>query len=469
MRLTALSLLILLALVMLSGFSQQKPNYYRHIYVDGRYQIVGSFPLSDREAAGKMCYHFIYDEQNRPVSVEYLVSGYLSGDSYFGKSVASLEIAYSDGFQDCTFKDIYGNTPKDRTSVSSYRLILNDKGHPVSKLNYNANNKLTLDSEGVAQYYWTLDSQGRRISSMRLDENGHRITDRSGIYTNRIKYDRNGFICQRSSYGIDGELSADSTGVAIVKYTFDDMGKEIERSYFGTDELPVLDRKMEVSRMVTVYNEIGNPIERRNYGTDGRIKLDSNGIAIYRIDYNDHGNYIRSSYYGTDDNPIEYEGAASLVYIRDSRGNVSQWITYGIDGNPTSIDGVVSYRHQFDEYRNVTEYSKHDLSGNLVETEGFAIKRMEYDNKGRRISITHFDQNLEKCLIESDRLMFHRVDISYDALGYDLENRFFGITGAPHPQEYLRGAVAIRWVRNESGEATKTQFISADGTVLHEF
>jgi len=125
----ALTLLILLALVMLSGFSQQKPNYYRNIYVDGRYQIVGSYPLSDREAAGKMCYHFIYDEQNRPVSVEYLVSGYLSGDSYFGKSVASLEITYSDGFQDCTFKDIYGNTTKDNTSVSSYRLILNDKGH----------------------------------------------------------------------------------------------------------------------------------------------------------------------------------------------------------------------------------------------------------------------------------------------------------------------------------------------------
>jgi len=220
--------------LLIEGCTKKPANYYRKIELDGRYSIVGRYPVPDKIANKVNCYHFIYDEKGKLIKVEYLKSGKLQNDPYFG--VARIIIEYSEGYEKRIFQDAKGKPKANSDGVYSIRLKLDENNNPISLFNYDKEGNLTEDKYGVAQYLWTLDKKGWRIKSIRIDKDGERITDNNGYYELRWKYDGKGNIIERSNHGKDGQLLEGKDGVAITRMKYDENGNTIEERYFGTDE-----------------------------------------------------------------------------------------------------------------------------------------------------------------------------------------------------------------------------------------
>ena len=157
---------VLISLFLISGCTKKPVNYYRRVRIDGRYAIVGAYPVADEQAKKINCYHFVYDEKGRVIRVECLE--HFKGGSWdwlhfpfpFGLGVYGVKIEYSDGYEKRTYLDREGE-PTNRDflfgRVYSIRLKLNEKNHPVSLFNYDETGNLVEGHDGVAQYVWTLN------------------------------------------------------------------------------------------------------------------------------------------------------------------------------------------------------------------------------------------------------------------------------------------------------------------------
>jgi len=114
---------------------ERRANYYGHIELNGRYEIVGRFPIPDEMAQKVNCYHFFYDDSNQLIKVEYLKRGKLSEDEVFGFGITRVIIERSEGFER-VYQDVRGNPTTNIYGVHSIRLRLNESNHAVALFNW---------------------------------------------------------------------------------------------------------------------------------------------------------------------------------------------------------------------------------------------------------------------------------------------------------------------------------------------
>ncbi len=273
-----------------------KTEYFRQIALDGNFDIVGRYPISESAARQGAAYRLTYNN-NGLEKVEYTINGHMKeNDLYFHAGQIKIE-HMDDGWEKRSYYNYKGKPTRDIVSGAySVRIHKDEDNNTISLYNYNKTNSLMKDKYGVAHYLCYLDDEGRRSSSIRFDVAGNRVTDKEGFYellsryddegnvveqlnydedgklmddkdyftSIRRAYDENGNIIDERFYGIDGELKLHTfVGVAMIKRAYDDQGRIIEERYFGIDEMP---------RERVKYSGFSYAMIRYNYGTDGEIK-----------------------------------------------------------------------------------------------------------------------------------------------------------------------------------------------------
>lgn len=430
-------------IILLAGCNSKQAKYYRFVEINGRYEITGRYPLSDAEGATMTCYHFIYNEEKKLASVEYLCNGKKSEFSYFGADVASVKIEYQPGFIEHHYLDIYGEQTDDFWGVSYRRLKLDENENPIAVFNYNKDGVLTKDTMGVTYYALRLDEKGRCVAAMRLDERGTRIYDSDGVYEVRYVYDKNDNKIETSSYGKDGQLMARSNNVATDKCKYDENNNLVELRYYGPDGQRVLNSKNGASAIKMKYNDLGLAIETAYYGTDDQLK-ECDEVAIYKYEYDKNGNQTSETYYGADNQIIEGSGHAKVQKSYDTHGNESQRSFYGIDGKlKEGVSGVATYKYKYDEYRRTIEMSKFDSRNRPVSTDGYSIERLNHDRPNRKTTKSYFDTENQKCVITVNGVKYHKIEYIYDKQDRLTEQRFYGTDD--RLTEAFNGIAIVQW------------------------
>jgi len=93
---TLASFTISMAILLFSvptGSAGETHQYYRHIELDGSYNLVGRYPVDKKDANSVNCYRFTYDEDGRLIKVEYTKGGRLAIDPYFEVAQIILSMA----------------------------------------------------------------------------------------------------------------------------------------------------------------------------------------------------------------------------------------------------------------------------------------------------------------------------------------------------------------------------------------
>jgi YD repeat-containing protein len=107
-----------------------------------------------------------------------------------------------------------------------------------------------------------------------------------------------------SYFGLDGRLTLERDGYAIVRTVYDSRGNLTEDSFLDETGQPA--HLKQAAKAVYTYNKYGWQIERRFYGVDGQlIKNPTSGRAIVRSQYDDAGRITSETSFDEHDAPVD--------------------------------------------------------------------------------------------------------------------------------------------------------------------
>lgn len=233
----------------------------------------------------------------------------------------------------------------------------------------------------------------------------------------------------------DGSVFTDCPdGYAVTTRTYDSAGNVARQSYYDANGNPVL-LPAGYHTVEKEYNESKKPVKTAYFDTEGNLVPGTrDGYAVVRDSYDDAGNIIQETYYDKDDKPLLLSsGYAGLRKAYNAQNKVIRTEYLGEDGEPIALaNGTAVLLNAYDDAGNMISETYLDLSGSrhviestnprsyyayaeiikiynennkLIEMEyctvddmlspgphGFAVQTYEYDEKGRQIRTSWFDQ-----------------------------------------------------------------------------
>ncbi len=126
------TLLIFLLSIVIFNCSKSQPNYYKDVYLDGRYEIIGKNPINDDIANKTDCYHFVYNKKGKIIKVEHLLKGVLQNDTNYGISITLVE--NSEGYETRKFLTVKGKPIASIDGVYSIQLRLEENNNVIKTL-----------------------------------------------------------------------------------------------------------------------------------------------------------------------------------------------------------------------------------------------------------------------------------------------------------------------------------------------
>lgn len=389
------------------------------------------------DSVGNMTKVVYYDIERKPISgnlYTYDSRGFMSQWTHLGSDLkpepdednlvrAHYEYDTRGNLVKTAYFEADGVTPRpDNEGISAYTFTYDDNGNSVEQCYFNDKGQPTLSlKNSFAKKTRSYDDYGY-VNSIRYYNASGQLTLVEGIAGYDWINDKNGNCLEQKPIGLNGTLAP---GRHILKMTYDSLGNEIEKAYFGNSG-PVLNSDG-LHRVTMAYNSRGQVIKQCYYDTKGKLTLDKDHVAIVVFEYNDRGDEIKQSFYGSDQKPVtSTEGFSSLVKEYDELGNKVKTIVYGPDGqltDPKKLVPVIVYK--YDETGNEVYRAYQDGNGHLIASPKykFAILRMEYDSHNNNTSCAYFD-TADKPTLGINGV--HKVVMAFNDQDKETEEAYFG-------------------------------------------
>ena len=326
-------------------------------------------------------------------------------------------------------------------------VIAQDKGYAIVTHEYDEkgqetrtawydNNEALIMVSGAAVVEKEYDDAGNVVVTKKYDNQGNMIFDPKGYAYVRKDYNDQKQVIRETFCNADGSaFTGSSDGYAVMTKSYDEAGNVASQSYFDADGTPIL-LPAGYHTVEKEYDQNKKPVKTAYFDTDGkRVAGTSNGSAVIRNEYDDKGNVTYEAYYDTDDKPLTLAaGYAGLRKVYNEQNKVIRTEYLGENGEPIALEnGTAVLCYDYDDAGNIISETYLDLSGNrhtiespnpdkyyayaeirkfynennkVVETEyctadnmfangpsGFAIQTFEYDDQGRQIRTSWFDQS----------------------------------------------------------------------------
>lgn len=346
-------------------------------------------------------------------------------------------------------------------NVSVIRLEYDKRGNNTRIAFHEPDGKtLCLNREGTAGWNDSYDDNGNHLERDFFDTKGNPLMP-TGIHYAKVKYsyDDNGNLISEKFYNLQGNLTL-VDGIAGTEYTCDKRGNVLVKKPIGTNgelaynklimkskydkfdnvteqslynEKGAVLNSHDIHRYEFVYNSRNQRIEERHYGTNGNLVLsDPDKWAIQKTEYDEKGDVVRRSHFGTDEKPCKIdEGWSSATYEHDQFGNIIKQCFFGVDGKPTDPKEMVPVGiAKYDKWGHMIYVAAQDGNGNFIlrPNDKWAIGRMEYDNRDNQTSTSYFDVEDQPTLCSEG---YHKCMYSFDSQDRKIEEAYFGTDGKP--------------------------------------
>ena len=412
----------------LDGFGVVKSVYERHpdtraITALTRYGL-GDVPV----AGGLGCHRSVYDYQDGVVTAEHCedAAGKRIVSSY-NRGCASLELARSDSGATLSCLDPDGMPLNSKEGPARWQYTLDEHGYPTEVRTFDATGAAFEDDEGVHVRGSTFDALGSLlVDGPFFDAEGAPVLA-GEHHAHFLTYESDRGAAQVIvRHDIDGEPRAtDEKPWVIQRQSLDDWGAAVRLAYFDGASRPVLIGGG-YHEIHFLRDELGQVIRRELRGLTGELVAGMGPMAVFETQMDAYGHEVGRSYLGADGKPVEIRGVASWRHTYNDRGHQLRTEAFDAEGNPTE------------------------------DNEGVATYEAGYDPLGLLVEQRYYDAAGEPTV--SPVRGHHRRQIRHDHQGRPIEQRYFGLDGAPVPQ----GCAVYRRELDELGGAEES-CVDAEG------
>ena len=211
-----------------------------------------------------------------------------------------------------------------------------------------------------------------------------------------------------------GSLVNNEKGYALERDDYNEEGFISERSYFDSEENPVIPSDKEYAQITYEYDDQGFVSYERYYGTDGERVTLANGYSGYHAVYRDKDRKQEESWLNDSDELTVAEnlGYAHVVREFDEAGNCTRELYYDEKDEPQKLaGGQASLTREYNEKNQKIKESYFDKDGNPVAllNTGYAQVNYEYDDQGFVSYERYYGTDGERVTLANGYSGYHAV------------------------------------------------------------
>lgn len=292
--------------------------------------------------------------------------------------------------------------------------------------------KIVYSNRGVASFHYDDDRESPKFYNGLSDQpqsfNDGDFNRNSIIASMELKYDDKGRLTERRYLSLTKQPTADPSGAFGESYKYDETGRVTEVTSIDADGKPVSNENgVAITRM---SYENGNLLTIEYFTPDNTPATGREGIHRISLEYDDHGNCIRETYFNTDgDASINRDDRAHGYEFTYDDGFRTKITTIGLDGKPAyNARGFVSEALTDNGDGFCATISFLDLNGKptfgFAEDAGRTIGgyKAQYNATGALTELTFVDDNGETL---EDRMGITRTAITRNEVGDPVEINTF--------------------------------------------
>ena len=357
-----------------------------------------------------------------------------------------------------TFLDPQGK-PIESKEGNASRILINDThGNAIENWAYDINNKLCLNTEGIAGTKCEFDSVGNISKIIYYGMDKKPCVSKNGTYGESYKYDERNLIKSIVYLGKDLKPSFNNNNISIVKLEYDKRGNNTLIAFYEPNGKSLCLSNEGTAGWKDKYDENGNHIERQFFDTKKNPHMPSAlHYASVKYTYDKNGNMQSMKYYNLQGELTSVNGEAGSEYVCDKRGNILEQIPIGTNG--ALAKGKLKSKYKYDENSNLIEQSLWDASGSALNNENVHTYKYKYNSRNEIIEKSFFDRNGNLTFNSSVKAAI--VKTEYDERGEVSKQSYFGTD--KKPCNNYQGWSSATYTNDVFGNTIKQCFFGKDG------
>lgn len=334
--------------------------------------------------------------------------------------------------------------------------------------------ELSPDQVVSTPQYMKFEYDGPRLKRVvAMDQDGGRAAPAgSPVAEQRLKYDE-GRLVRKENYDTQGRLCADSSGVAVRAFDYDDAGRLTKTSFLNAAGHPVAPGVPGYAVEKRAYDDEGRLDSRSFFDTAGKPCVNRAGEQVLRFRYNTLGKVAGCANYIGGEPADNAYGVAEERRSYDERGRLSRVDFYDAAGKPSVSrkpgEGYASSVRRYDSRGNCSAVRYFDDAGRLSAENAmmYAERVRSYDGRGNPVYESYLADENRLCVPPS--VGYAERMCNYDHADRLRREYFWDADGRPGRMPHAAGESPCYERRYEyNGDKSSVVSLYADGSTRLE-
>jgi len=344
------------------------------------------------------------------------------------------------------------------TQGNSKTVMVNDKyGNVLESWNYNINGDLCLDPNGIAGITCKYDSVGNRVEIVYYGKDKMPTLNEQGEAGVRLKYDERNLLTELTNLGENLNPAFNANHICVIRYEYDKRGNMTKIAFYDENGTNLVNSNENVAGWNIMYDDLGNEIERSFFDNKKALCEVVGGYAKKTISYDKNGHIKSERYYNASGNLTSVNGIAGTDYVCDERSNIV--VNKPISTNGSLAAGRVETHYKYDKVDNCIEESYFN-NGNAVDcSDGYHKVTRTYNSRNQVTEICYYNKNFQLTLTSNDGIA--KLKNEYDNRGNRVKCLYYGTDSKPVISK--EGWASSTYEYDAFGNTIKQCFFGIDG------
>lgn len=355
------------------------------------------------------------------------------------------------------FFDPEGNVCESSQGNSKSTFINDNKGNQLENWSYDKSGDLCLNPNGIAGVTSKYDSLGNVVEVIFYGKDKKPTLNEDGEAGYRIKYDDRNLRTELLTLGKDLNPAFGNNHICLIKYEHDKRGNMTQIAFYDETGTKLVHSGENVAGWNILYDDLGNELERSFFNSNNSPCEVVGGYAKKVRTYDQNGHIKTERYFNIANNLTNVNGIAGTDYVCDDRGNII--VEKPISPSGGLAAGKLEVHYKYDKFDNCTETSYFNTGKAVACSDGYHKMVRTYNTKNLITECVYYNSESKLCLTNKDGIA--KLKNEYDKRGNRIKAFYYGVDSKPIVGK--EGWASSTYEYDAFGNTIKQCFFGIDG------